>query len=120
MDMPADMVLSEEWRQVPVPPLQIYIPGASDHGIPSPLNIPLSSPSPRAPRDSIHRNDFIHPQDNKLEFGTLGALPLEVKGTSQDHPNKSSSAANSQPSAPVSPVSSALNPGKGSNRMRYV
>ncbi|KAM3312050.1 hypothetical protein ACQJBY_032197 [Aegilops geniculata] len=118
MDMPADMVLSEEWRQVPVPPLQIYIPGASDHGIPSPLNIPLSSPSPRAPRDGTHRNGFIHPQDNKLEFGTLGALPLEVKGTSQDHPSKSSSAANSQSSAPVSPVSSALNPGKGSNRMR--
>jgi len=117
MDMPADMASSEEWRQVPVPPLQIYIPGTNDHGIPSPLNMPLSSPSPRAPRDNIRRNGFIHPQDSKLEFGTLGALPLEVNGTSQDHANKSSSATNSQTS-PVSPVSSALNPGKGSNRMR--
>ena len=31
MDMPADMALSEEWRQGH--PLQIYIPGANDHGI---------------------------------------------------------------------------------------
>jgi hypothetical protein len=98
--------------------LQIYIPGAHDHGIPSPLNIPLSSPSPRAPRDNIRGNGFIHAQDNKLEFGTLGALPLEAKGTSQDQANRSNSATTSQPSIPVSPVSPAPNPGKGSNRMR--
>lgn len=116
MEMPADIAPSEEWRQVH--PLQIYIPGAHDHGIPSPLNIPLSSPSPRAPRDNIRGNGFIHAQDNKLEFGTLGALPLEAKGTSQDQANRSNSATTSQPSIPVSPVSPAPNPGKGSNRMR--
>ena len=116
MDMPADMALSEEWRQGH--PLQIYIPGANDHGIPSPLNMPLSSPSPRTPRDNIRGNGFIHPQDNTLEFGTLGALPLDAKSTSQDQAIKSNSAANCQSSVPVSPVSPAPNPGKGSNRMR--
>uniref|UniRef100_A0ACD5W9U4 Uncharacterized protein n=1 Tax=Avena sativa TaxID=4498 RepID=A0ACD5W9U4_AVESA len=115
MDMPADMAPPEEWRQVP---LQIYIPGANDHGIPSSLNIPLSSPSPRAPRENIRGNGFIHAQDNKLEFGTLGALPLEARSTSQDQANRSNSAANGQPSIPVSPVSPAPNPGKGSNRIR--
>ncbi|CAM0874473.1 unnamed protein product [Alopecurus aequalis] len=134
MDMPTDMAPSEEWRpqapseewrqQAPseewrqVHPLQIYIPGANDHGIPSPLNIPLPSPSPRARRGNIRGNGFIHPQDNTLEFGTLGALPLEAKSTSQDQAVRSNSTANGQPSIPVSPVSPAPNPGKGSNRMR--
>ncbi|KQJ89463.1 uncharacterized protein LOC100826374 [Brachypodium distachyon] len=111
MDMHPDMVPSDEWRQGPS--LQIYVPGANDHGIPPLLNIPSSSPSPRAPRDIAHGNGFNHPQDSKLEFGTLGALPLEVNQASRP-----SSAANNQASAPVSPVSPAPNPGKGSSRVR--
>ncbi|XP_062202180.1 uncharacterized protein LOC133904707 [Phragmites australis] len=129
-DMPADMIPSEEFRHEL--PLQIYVPGANDHGIPSPLNIPIPSPSSQSPRDPLkvpahspssqvrrdtfHGNGFMHPQDSKLEFGTLGTLPLEV--TPKGHASRSDSASNNQASGPVSPMSAAKNTGTGSNRMR--
>ncbi|XP_062182543.1 uncharacterized protein LOC133886747 isoform X2 [Phragmites australis] len=50
-DMPADMIPLEEFRHEL--PLQICVPGANDHGIPSPLNIPIPSPSSRSPRDPL-------------------------------------------------------------------
>ncbi|KAL5205508.1 hypothetical protein ABZP36_033717 [Zizania latifolia] len=79
--------------------------------------IPIPTASSEAPREITH-NGFIQPQDKKLEFGTLGALPLEV--TSHDHAiaNRLNSASSSQHSVPASTQSKAHNPGMGSNRMR--
>uniref|UniRef100_A0A0A9DTW3 Uncharacterized protein n=1 Tax=Arundo donax TaxID=35708 RepID=A0A0A9DTW3_ARUDO len=128
-DRPADMIPTEEFRHDL--PLQIYVPGANDHGIPSPSSIPIPSPSqsPRDPlklpnrspssqvrRDTFNGNGSMHPQDSKLEFGSLGALPLEV--TAEDHASRSGSASNNQASGPVSPMSAAKNTGTGSNRIR--
>ena len=112
--MPANH--SEELRQQP--PVQIYVPVANDHGIPSPLKI--QTPSSHAPRDNIDGSGFIHRPDSKLEFGTLGALPLEVLTASQDQANRTNSAPDTKPSAPMSSKSPAQNPGAGyrSNRMR--
>uniref|UniRef100_A0A0D9XW75 Uncharacterized protein n=1 Tax=Leersia perrieri TaxID=77586 RepID=A0A0D9XW75_9ORYZ len=112
-DMSADLssTPSEELRQ-------IYVSGANDLGIPSSLNIPVPSPSSESPREIAHGNGYIEPPDKKLEFGTLGALPLEV--TSEDHgiDNRLNYASNSQPSASASPISMAHNPRTGSDRMR--
>ncbi|XP_062198371.1 uncharacterized protein LOC133901096 isoform X2 [Phragmites australis] len=129
-DMPADTRPLDELTQEL--PLQIYVPGAYDHGIPSPLMIPVPSPSPQSPRDTLkvpthspssqvardifHGNGFMHPQDSKLGFGTLGILPLEA--TSKDHASRSDSSSNNQASGPVSPLSAAKNPEVGSNRLR--
>uniref|UniRef100_A0A0A9D5X5 Uncharacterized protein n=1 Tax=Arundo donax TaxID=35708 RepID=A0A0A9D5X5_ARUDO len=129
-EMPADMIPLEKFRHEL--PSQIYVPGANDNGIPSPLNVPIPSPSSQSPRDPLklptrspssqvrtdasHGNGFMHPQDSKLEFGTLGPLPLEV--TSKYHASRSDPASNNQASGPVSPVSAAKNTGTGSNRMR--
>ncbi|KAG8093499.1 hypothetical protein GUJ93_ZPchr0012g22049 [Zizania palustris] len=115
-EMSADLTLAEELRQEP--PLQIYVPGANGLEIPSSSKIPIPSPSSEAPREVTHDSGFIHPQDKKLEFGTLGALPLEV--TSQDHAiaNRLDSASSSQCSAPASTMSLADNHGMGTNRMR--
>jgi hypothetical protein len=114
--MPADMNHSEEFRQHP--PVQMYVPVANDHGIPSPLKIP--TPSSNAPRDNIHGSGFVRRSDSKLEFGSLGALPLEVRSVSQDQANRTNSASDSKPSAPLSSKSPAQNPRAGyrSNRMR--
>uniref|UniRef100_A0A0A9D2D4 Uncharacterized protein n=1 Tax=Arundo donax TaxID=35708 RepID=A0A0A9D2D4_ARUDO len=108
-DIPADMIPLEEFRHEL--PLHIYVPGANDHGIPSPssqsprdpLKAPTRSPSSQVRRDTFHGNGFMHPQDSKLEFRTLGTLPLEV--TSKDHASRSDSASNNQASGPVSPMS---------------
>lgn len=129
-DMPVDMIPFEELRHEPPP--KIYAPSANDHGIPSPMNIPIPSPSSQSPRDPLnvrthspssqvrrnnfHGNGFMLPQDSKLEFGTLGALPLEV--TSREHASRSGSASNNQVSGPVSPISVAKKTGMGSNGMR--
>ncbi|AQK57012.1 PAP/OAS1 substrate-binding domain superfamily [Zea mays] len=131
-DMPVDMIPLEELRHEL--PLQTYAPNANGHGIPSPMNIPISSPSSQSPRDPLnvpmhspsshvrkdnfHGNGFMLPQDSKLEFGTLGALPSEV--ASKDHANRSGSVSNNQASGPVSPMSVAKNTGMGSNGMRNV
>ncbi|KAG8050798.1 hypothetical protein GUJ93_ZPchr0009g287 [Zizania palustris] len=58
------------------------------------------------------------PQDKKLEFGTLGALPLEV--TFHDHAiaNRLNSASSSKHCVPASTQSQAHDPGMGSNGMR--
>ncbi|CAM0950468.1 unnamed protein product [Alopecurus aequalis] len=117
-DMPADMTHSEQLRQHQ--PSQMYIPVANDHGTPSPLKIP--TPSPHAPRDYTQGSGFIHQQDSKLEFGTLGSLPLEVKSASQDQPNRTNAASDSKPSALRNSKSPAKNPGAGyrSNGMRNI
>lgn len=128
--MPVDMIPFEELRHEP--PLQIYAPSANGHGIPSPMNLPIPSPSSQSPRDplnvpmhspsslvrkeNLHGNGFMLPQDSKFEFGTLGALPLEV--ASKDHASRSGSASNNQGSGPVSSMSLAKNTGMGSNGMR--
>lgn len=116
--MPADMARSEELRQHP--PLQIYVPVANGKGIPSPLKIP--TPSSHSTRDNIHGRGFTHPHDSKLEFGTLGALPLEVRSASQNQANRTHSAADSKPSAALRSNAPAQNPGTGykSNGMRQV
>ena len=51
--MPVDMVPVQELRHEV--PLQIDIPGANDHGIPSPMNMPMPMPSPssQSPRDPL-------------------------------------------------------------------
>ncbi|XP_051186110.1 uncharacterized protein [Lolium perenne] len=108
--MPADMNHSEELRQQP----PVYVPVADDHGIPSPLKI--STPSSHAPRDNIHGSGFVQQPDSKLEFGTLGALP--VRSASQDQANRTNSAADSKPSAPMSSRSPAHNPGAGYRSIR--
>lgn len=122
------MIPLEESRHEP--PLQIHVPGANDHRVPSPMNLPLPSPSSRSPRDpklpthspssqvqgDFHGNGFMVPQDSKLEFGTLGALPLEVP--SKEPASKSDSSSNNQASGPVSPISSAKKAGTGYNRTR--
>ncbi|KAG8089262.1 hypothetical protein GUJ93_ZPchr0011g28668 [Zizania palustris] len=115
-EMSADLTPSEELRQDP--PLHIYVPSANDLVIPSSLKISIPSPSSEAPREITHDNGFIQPQDKKLEFGTLGALPLEV--TSQDHAiaNRLNSASSSQGSVPSSTISLSPNPGMVSNRTR--
>jgi len=136
--MPADMGSGQEFRhELP----QIHIPGATDHGMPSPVSIPMPSPSPNSPRDQLrvpahspssqvrrdnfHGNDFMLPQDSKLvsgtfdsklEPGTLEALPLEV--TCKHHASRSESASSNQASGPVSTVSAPRNTTTGSNRMR--
>ena len=114
--MPADMTHSEQLRQQQ--PLQMYIPVANDHGIPSPLKRPTRSP--HAPRDNTQDSGFIHQQDSKLEFGTLGALPLEDRSASQDQTNRTNAASDSKPSALRNSKSPARNPGAGyrSNGMR--
>ncbi|KAJ1264690.1 hypothetical protein BS78_08G019800 [Paspalum vaginatum] len=125
-DMPVDMVPVQEV------PLQIYVPGSSEHGVPSPMSIPMPSPSSQSPgdtlkvpahspssqarRDNFHGNGFMLPQDSKLEFGTLGALPLEV--TSKDQASRSDSVSNNHVSGPVSPMSAARNTATGSNQVR--
>lgn len=109
VDMPADMTRSEELRQQP--PLQIYVPVANDKGIPSPLKIP--TPSSHSTRDNIHGRGFIHPHDSKLEFGTLGALHMEVRSASQNQANRTYSASDSKPSATLRLNSPAQNPGTG-------
>ncbi|BAF27424.1 uncharacterized protein [Oryza sativa Japonica Group] len=109
-DMSADLTPSEELRH-------IYDPDANDLGIPSSLRISIPSPSSEAPREIVHGNGFIQPPAKKLEFGTLGALPLEV--TSQELGiNRLNTASDSQPSASASPMSLANNPGISSNQMR--
>ncbi|KAK3135980.1 hypothetical protein QOZ80_5BG0426170 [Eleusine coracana subsp. coracana] len=123
-----DMIPLEESRHEP--PLQIHVPGANDHRIPSPMDIPLQSPSSQSPRDpklptlspsspvqrDFHGNGFMVPQDSKLEFGTLGALPLEAP--SKEHASRSDFASNNQASGPVSPISSAKKAGTGYNRRK--
>uniref|UniRef100_A0ACD5YII6 Uncharacterized protein n=1 Tax=Avena sativa TaxID=4498 RepID=A0ACD5YII6_AVESA len=113
--MPADMNHSEELRQQPS--AQIYVPVTNDHGTPSLLK--RQTPSSHAPQDNIHGSGFIHQPDSKLKFGTLGALPLEVRSVPQD-PNRTNSASDSKPSAPMSSKSTVQNPGSGyrSNRTR--
>uniref|UniRef100_A0A0E0F1T9 Uncharacterized protein n=1 Tax=Oryza meridionalis TaxID=40149 RepID=A0A0E0F1T9_9ORYZ len=109
-DMSADLTPSEELRH-------IYDPDANDLGIPSSLHISIPSPSSEAPREIVHGNGFIQPPAKKLEFGTLGALPLEV--TSQELGiNRLNTASDSQPSASANPMSLANNPGISSNQMR--
>ncbi|CAM0152456.1 unnamed protein product [Urochloa decumbens] len=128
-DMPVDMLPVQELQHEL--PLQIYIPGANDHGMPSPMSMPMPSPSSQSPRDPLkvpahspssqvrrddfHGNGFMPPQDSKLEFGTLGALPLD---TSKDHSSRSESASRNQVSGAVSSVPAAKNTVTGSNRMR--
>lgn len=108
--MSADLTPLEELRH-------IYDPDANDLGIPSSLRISIPSPSSEAPREIVHGNGFIQPPAKKLEFGTLGALPLEV--TSQELGiNRLNTASDSQPSASASPMSLANNPGISSNQMR--
>ncbi|ONM42261.1 PAP/OAS1 substrate-binding domain superfamily [Zea mays] len=128
-DMPADMGSGLELRhELP----QIHIPGATDHGMPSPMSIPMSSSSLNSPRDQLkvpahspssqvrrnnfHGNGFMLLQDSKLESrtfnsklesGILGPLPLEV--TSKDHASRSESASSNQVSGPVSTVSAPRN-----------
>ncbi|XP_037440498.1 uncharacterized protein LOC119308472 isoform X1 [Triticum dicoccoides] len=116
VDMPADMTRSEELRQQP--PLPIYVPVANDKGIPSPLKIP--TPSSHSTQDNIHGRGFIHPHDSKLEFGTLGALHMEVRNASQNQANRPYSASDSKPSATLRSNSPGQNPGTGykSNVMR--
>lgn len=138
--MPADMGSGLELRhELP----QIHIPGATDHGMPSPMSIPMSSSSLNSPRDQLkvpahspssqvrrnnfHGNGFMLLQDSKLESrtfnsklesGILGPLPLEV--TSKDHASRSESASSNQVSGPVSTVSAPRNTTTDSNLMRYV
>ncbi|CAO2147425.1 unnamed protein product [Urochloa humidicola] len=120
--MPVDMLPVQELQHEL--PLQIYIPGANDHGMPSPssqsprdpLKVPAHSPSSQVRRDDFHGNGFMPPQDSKLEFGTLGPLALEV--ASKDYSSRSESAPRNQVSRAVSPVRAAKNTVTGSNRMR--
>jgi hypothetical protein len=128
--MPIDMVPLQESRHDV--PLQIYVPGANDHGIPSPMNMPMPPPSSQSPRDTLkvpahspssrvrrdnfHGNGFMVPQDSKLEFGTLGTLPLEV--TSKDHAKRSDSASSNQVSESVSRMPATKNTVAGLNGMR--
>ncbi|XP_037433754.1 uncharacterized protein LOC119300955 isoform X1 [Triticum dicoccoides] len=116
VDMPADMTRSEELRQQP--PFPIYVPVANDKGIPSPLKIP--TPSPHSTQDNIHGRGFIHPHDSKLEFGTLGALHMEVRSASQNQANRPYSASDTKPSSTLRSNSPGQNPGTGyrSNVMR--
>ncbi|TKW07556.1 hypothetical protein SEVIR_7G314875v4 [Setaria viridis] len=123
-DMPIDMVPLQESRH--------DVPGANDHAIPSPMNMPMPSPSSQSPRDPLkvpahspssqvrrdnfHGNGFMVPQDSKLEFGTLGTLPLEV--TSKDHANRSDSASSNQVSESVSRMPATKNSVAGLNGMR--
>ncbi|XP_014757313.1 uncharacterized protein LOC100840351 isoform X2 [Brachypodium distachyon] len=106
-DMPTDRTHLEELRQQP--PLQIYTPVVNDHGIPLPVKI--SSPSSHVPPDKIHGNGLSQSQDSTLEFGTLGALPLEVRSASKDQAKRRNSVPDSKPSAPLSSKSPAQNPG---------
>ncbi|KAL5204372.1 hypothetical protein ABZP36_009243 [Zizania latifolia] len=115
-EMSADLTPSEELRQEP--PMQIYVPSANGLGIPSSSKIPISSPSSEAPREVTHDNGFVQPQDKKLEFGTLVALPFEVTSQDQAIANKLNSTSSSQRSAPASTIPLADNPGMGSNHMR--
>ncbi|KAL6905751.1 hypothetical protein ACP4OV_003352 [Aristida adscensionis] len=105
-DMPADIIPLDELGQEL--PLQIYVPGAYDRGITSPLNVPVPSPPTQSPREPF--------KDSKPEFGSLGTLSVE--GTSKGHASRSDSSSNSQASGPLSPVSATKSPQTGWNRMR--
>jgi hypothetical protein len=64
----------------------------------------------------FHGNGFMVPQDTKLDFGTLGALPLEV--TSTECASRSDFASNNQVSGHTSPISTSKKAGKRCNRAR--
>jgi hypothetical protein len=64
----------------------------------------------------FHGNGFTVPQDTKLDFGTLGALPLEV--TSTECASRSDFASNNQVSGHTSPISTSKKAGKRCNRAR--
>jgi hypothetical protein len=74
-----------------------------------------SSPSFQIQRH-FHGNGFMVPQDINLDFGTLGALPLEV--TSTEHASRSDFASNNQVSRRASSISASKKAGRGCNRAR--
>ncbi|TVU31824.1 hypothetical protein EJB05_23525 [Eragrostis curvula] len=104
-DMPTDMIPLEELRQEIPPPFNRPVPSPSSRSPRDPSKLPAHAPSSQV-RRGFHGNGLMLPQDSKHNFGTLGALPVEVT-TSNERASRSDFGSNNEASGPVIPISPA-------------
>ncbi|XP_072997261.1 uncharacterized protein [Typha latifolia] len=110
-EVPSDTISAEE--AIHEPAMHSQIPNGSNRGRPNPAEI-AQSPRP-AMRGISHGNGVVYPQENKLEFGSFGPVPVV---TLPDVSNRLDSA------SPRSHSPSSMNPmqkpGMSSNRERTI
>lgn len=78
MDGQHDRSLLEEGNDEPLSQPHSPVHLVNDYGKPASLDVPQSQYSRPGLRGISNANDFVHQLNGKLEFGSLGPVPLRV------------------------------------------